>query len=96
MDAADSIRAVSSTFIGLVHPEDKVLISLKIKLSYIKLFSSAGPHRQAPLGTFPWPAFQVLSPMGFRRVASILWPSFWFLHVVLVWLCASLYPCDQQ
>ena len=96
MDAAESIRAVSYMFIGLVQPEDIVLISFKIKVSSMKLFSSSGPHRQAPLGEFPWPAFQVLPPMGFCRVASILWPSFWLVHVVLVWLCASLYPCDQQ
>ena len=96
MDADESIRAVSSMFIGLVQPEDIVLISLKIKLSSMKLFSSAGPHRQAPLGAFPWLAFQLLPPMGFRRVASILWPSFWLVHVALVWMCASLYPCDQQ
>ena len=76
MDAAEYIRAVSSMFIGLVHPEDIVLISFKIKLSSMKLFSSAGPHRQAPLGAFLWPAFQVLPPMGFCCVASILWPSF--------------------
>ena len=53
MDTAESIRAVSSMFIGLVQPEDIVLISLKIKLSSMKLFSSAGPHCQAPLGAFP-------------------------------------------
>ena len=96
MDAAESIRDVSSMFIGLVQPEDIVLISLKIKLPSMKLFSSAGPHRQAPLGAFPWPEFQVLPPMGFRRVASILWPYFWLVHVLMVWLCASLYPCEQQ
>ena len=96
MDAAESIRAVSSMFIGLVQPEDIVLISLKIKLFSMKLFPSAGPHRQAPLGAFPWPAFQVLPPMEFRRVASIWWPSLWLVHVLLVCLCASLYPCDQQ
>ena len=53
MDAAESIRAVSSMFIGLLQPEDIVLISLKIKLSSMILFSSAGPHRQAPLDAFP-------------------------------------------
>ena len=54
MDAAESIRAVSSMFIGLVQPEDIVLISLNIKLASMILFSSAGPHRQAPLGEFPY------------------------------------------
>ena len=43
MDAAESIRAVSFIFIGLVQPEDIVLISLKIKLASMMLFSSAGP-----------------------------------------------------
>ena len=53
MDVAESIRDVSSMFIGLVQPEDIVLISLKIKLSSMIQFSSAIPHRQAPLGAFP-------------------------------------------
>ena len=74
MDAAESIRAVSSMFIGLVQPEDIVLISLKIKSASMILFSSSGPHRQAPLGAFPCPDFHVLYPMGFRRVVSLLWP----------------------
>ena len=53
MDAAESFRAVSSMFIRLVQPKDIVLVSLKIKSSSMKLLSSAGPHRQAPLGAFP-------------------------------------------
>ena len=57
MDAAESIRDVSSMFIGLVQPEDIVFISLKIKPSSMKMFSSAGPHCQASLGAFPGPAF---------------------------------------
>ena len=96
MDIAESIRAVSSIFGGLVQPEDIVLISLLIKLASIILLSSAGPPRQAPLGALPYPEFHVLPPMGFRRVASILWPSFLLVQVALVWLCASLYPWDQQ
>ena len=96
MDAAESIRDVSSMFIGLVQLEDIVLISLEIKSVSMILFSSAGPHRQAPLGAFPCPEFHMLPPMGFQRVASLLWPSFWLVHVALVWLCASLYLCDQQ
>ena len=96
MDTAESIRAVSYMFIGLVQPEGKVLISLKIILSSMILFSSAGPHRQAPLGAFTCPEFHVLPPMGFRRVASLFWPSFLLVQVALLWLCASLYPWDQQ
>ena len=72
MDAAECIRAVSSMFIGLVQPEDIVLISLKIKLTSMMLFSSAGPQHQAQLGAFPYPEFHVLPPMGFWRVASLL------------------------
>ena len=96
MDAAESIRAVSSMFIRLVQQKDIVLISLLIKLASMILFSSAGPHCQAPLGAFPFPEFHVLPPMGFRRVASLLWPSFLLVQVALVWLCASFYPWDQE
>ena len=96
MDAADSIRAVSSMFIGLIQPEDIVLISLLIKLASMILFSSAGPPRQAPLGALSCPEFHVHPSMGFWRVASLLWPSFLLVQVALVWLCASLYPWDQQ
>ena len=96
VDAAGSIRAVSSMFIGLVQPENIVLISLKIKSASMILFSSAGPHRQAPLGAFPYPEFHVLPHMGFLIVASLLWPSFLLVQVALVWLCVSLYPWDQK
>ena len=40
MDADQFIRSVSSMFIGLVQPEDIVLILLKIKLASMILFSS--------------------------------------------------------
>ena len=96
MDAAESIRAASFIFGCLVQPEDIVLISLLIKLASIILFSSAGPRRQSTLGALPYPEFHVLPPMGFRRVSSLLWPSFLLVQVALVWLGASLYPWDHQ
>ena len=96
MDAAESIRAVSSMFGGLVQPEDIILISLLIKLASMILFSSAVPPRQAPVGALPCPEFHVLPPMGFRRVASLLWTFLLLVQVALVRMCASLYPWDQQ
>ena len=60
------------------------------------LFSSDGPPRQAPLGALPCPEFNVVPPMGFRRVDALLWPYFFLVQVELVCLCASLYPWDQQ
>ena len=96
MDAAESIRAVLYIFGGLVQPEDIVLISLLIKLASIILFSSSGPPRQAPLGAFTYPEFHMIPPMGSWRVASLFWSSFLLVQVELVWLCASLYPWDQQ
>ena len=45
MDTAESTRAVSSMYSGLLQSEDIVLISLLIKLASMVLFSSAGPPR---------------------------------------------------
>ena len=92
MDAAESIRAVSFMFVGLLQPEDIVLISLNMKLASMILFSSAGPHHQAPFGAFPCQEFHVLPPVGFRRVASLLWSSFFWCK--LHW-CGCVLVCTR-
>ena len=90
IDAAESMRAVSFIFgglMGLAQPECRVFVTLTlliIKLGSNPLLFSAGLFCHALFGALPKPAFHVLPPMVFWQVPASLWPSFFLLQVALL------------